>query len=87
MIDHTKVSLADLAAGAVDVPNRIVDFPTRQRLLLDYDLHRGRQRDRGHCTFAPESVSTKVQQTSYLIATLELSTYSACDTFVIVTKP
>ena len=43
MIDHTKVSLADLAAGAVDVPNRIVNFPTGQRLLLDYNLHRGRQ--------------------------------------------
>ena len=43
MIDHTKVSLADLAAGAVDVPNRIVNFPTGQRLLLDYNLQRGRQ--------------------------------------------
>ena len=43
MIDHTKVILADLAAGAVDVPNRIVNFPTRQRLLLDHNLHRGRQ--------------------------------------------
>ena len=79
MIDHTKVSLADLAAGAVDVPNRIVNFPTGQRLLLDYNLHRGRQTE-DTVLFAPEGVSTKVQRTSYLISTLELSTYSACDT-------
>ena len=72
MIDHTKVSLGNLAAGAVDVPNRIVNFPTRQRLLLDYNLHRGRQTE-DTVLFAPEGVSSKVQRTSYLIATVELS--------------
>ena len=58
MIDHTKVSLADLAAGAVDVPNRIVNFLTGQSLLLAKRKTLDRQRTSYFCARVSINKST-----------------------------